>query len=399
MKEVAVIGGGAAGCFAAVCLKRMAPGLHVSLYEAADRPMKKLAVTGGGRCNLTNSFEGVSSLAKVYPRGERLMKRALRAFGVAETLSWFEAEGVRFVLQEDHCYFPASQDAMEIVRTLGAALRREGVTVHAKARLEALEPGWTLRFTDGKVARADAVIVTTGGAPKGIPFLDGLGLDIVPPVPSLFTFTLKSEELRTRMGLVVPAELSIPGTKFRSEGALLLTDWGLSGPAVLKLSSYAARELAERGYEAPLHIKWLPETDVETFLGEQQAAHPQKQLVSTPGPLPRRLWEMLCARAGLRNDIRWAEMGRKSMNRLAAVLSQDAYRIEGRAKFREEFVTCGGVSLSELDLSTLESRRYPGLFFAGEVMDVDAVTGGFNLQAAWTTGYLAANGVKSRLAW
>ena len=399
MEDVAVIGGGAAGCFAAVCLKRMVPQLRVTLFEASERPMSKLAVTGGGRCNLTNSFEGVTSLSKVYPRGERLMKRALKTFGVADTLSWFEAEGVRFVLQDDHCYFPASQDAMEIVRTLASALRREGVEVRTNARLKALEPGWTLHFADGQRVKADAVIVTTGGAPKGIPFLEGLGLEIIPPVPSLFTFKVPSPELRALMGLVVSAQLSIPGTKFRSEGPLLVTDWGLSGPAALRLSSYAARELAERGYEAPLQINWLPETDVEKFLGEQLAAHPQKQLVSTPGPLPRRLWEMLCARAGLRNDIRWAEMGRKSMNRLAAVLSQDAYRIEGRAIFREEFVTCGGVSLSELDLSTLESRRYPGLFFAGEVMDVDAVTGGFNLQAAWTTGYLAANGVKSRLTW
>ena len=399
MEDVAVIGGGAAGCFAAVCLKRMVPQLRVTVYEAADRPMKKLAVTGGGRCNLTNSFEGVTSLSKVYPRGERLMKRALKTFGVADTLSWFEAEGVRFVLQEDHCYFPASQDAMEIVRTLASALRREGVEVRTNARLKALEPGWTLRFADGTLATADAVIVTTGGAPKGIPFLEGLGLEIIPPVPSLFTFKVPSPELRALMGLVVSAQLSIPGTKFRSEGPLLVTDWGLSGPAALKLSSYAARELADSGYQAPLSINWLPEIDVPSLLDSFHATHPQKQVVSTPGPLPRRLWEMLCARAGLRNDIRWAEMGRKSMNRLAAVLSQDAYRIEGRAKFREEFVTAGGVALSEIDLSTLESRKCPGLFFAGEVMDVDAVTGGFNLQAAWTTGYLAANGVKSRLAW
>ena len=172
MEGVAVIGGGAAGCFAAVCLKRMVPQLRVTLFEASERPMSKLAVTGGGRCNLTNSFEGVTSLSKVYPRGERLMKRALKTFGVADTLSWFEAEGVRFVLQDDHCYFPASQDAMEIVRTLASALRREGVEVRTNARLKALEPGWTLRFADGTLATADAVIVTTGGAPKGIPFLE-----------------------------------------------------------------------------------------------------------------------------------------------------------------------------------------------------------------------------------
>ena len=389
--KVAIIGAGAAGSFAAIQIKRMAPETEVHIYEAASRPMKKLALTGGGRCNISNSFEGLRSLSEAYPRGERLMKRALKAFSVQDTLSCFEAEGVKFVLQDDHCYFPASQDAMEIVGTLERALSRSGVHVHCGHRLKSLRPSWELLFDNGVREKADAVLLTTGGAPRGIGFLDSLDIEMVPPVPSLFTFRIRESWLNALMGLVLNAELSIPGTKLRSEGPLLITDWGLSGPAALKLSSYAARYLAENDYRAPLCINWLPEEDVPALLAKHQEEN-SKKLIST-GLLPRRLWDYLCRRAGLREDMRWAECGRKGLNRLSAVLTQDSYQIEGRAEFREEFVTCGGVALKEVDFSTLECKKYPGLFFAGEVLDIDAITGGFNLQAAWSTGWMAAKGV------
>lgn len=386
--KVAIVGGGAAGAFCAVLLKRMAPAFEVDVYEAASRPLKKLALTGGGRCNISNSFEGLRSLSEAYPRGEILMKRALKAFSVRDTLAWFEGEGVRFVLQDDHCWFPESQDAMEIVGCLEKAMARSGVRVHPGARLKDLRPGWEMFFEDGKSTRADAVLVTTGGAPKGITFLSGLDLKMVPPVPSLFTFRLRESGLKELMGLVQEAELSIPGTKFRSGGPLLLTDWGLSGPAALRLSSYAARYLAEHSYKAPLSINWLPGEDVPALLAAHQVTN-SKRLVSK-GLLSRRLWDYLCRRAGLREDMRWGECGRKGLNKLAAVLTQDVYSIDGRAEFREEFVTCGGVDLKEINPATLESRKYPGLFFAGEVLDIDAITGGFNLQAAWSTAALAA---------
>ena len=393
MRKVAVIGAGAAGCFCAAELRRLRPEFRVDVYEAGPRPLAKVAVTGGGRCNLTNSFEGIRNLAEAYPRGDRLMKRLLRVFSQEDTWRWFESAGVPLVLQEDHCVFPRSQDAMDIVHAL---LRRmEGANLLLRTPVSSLIPGLTRNLlVDG--APYDAVVVTTGGAPKGLPMLDGLDLEWVPTVPSLFTFTIRDEGLRSLMGLVVDASVSIPGTAFKADGPLLITDWGLSGPAVLKLSSYAARFLHEAGYQAPLSVNWLGLNEAETreILQETAAGNPRKQVSNTPAAgLQARLWNHLIAKAGLRADIRWAELGSKGLNRLVSTLTQDTYAIAGKTKFREEFVTCGGVALGNLDPATLESKRHPGLYFAGEVLDIDAITGGFNLQAAWTTGAVVARAI------
>ena len=393
MRTIAIIGAGAAGCFCAAELRRMRPDLHVDVYEAGPKPLAKVAITGGGRCNLTNSFEGIRSLSEVYPRGERLMKRLLRVFSQEDTWRWFESAGVPLILQDDHCVFPRSQDAMDIVHAL---LRRmDGVNLRLKTPVSSLIPGLTRNLlVDGEPY--DAVVVTTGGAPKGLPMLDGLGLEWVPTVPSLFTFTIKDEGLRALMGLVVDASVSIPGTSFKADGPLLITDWGLSGPAVLKLSSYAARHLHDAGYKAPLSVNWLnrSEADVRCILQETAGANPRKQLSNTPPEgLQARLWNYLITKAGLRSDIRWAELGSKGFNKLVNVLTQDAYAIEGKTRFREEFVTCGGVALSNVYRATLESKSHPGLYFAGEVLDIDAITGGFNLQAAWTTGAVVARSI------
>ena len=385
MKRIAVIGAGAAGCFCAAELRRRLPDARVDVYEAGPKPLTKVAITGGGRCNLTNSFAGIRNLAEAYPRGDRLMKRLLRQFSHEDTWRWFESAGVPLVLQDDHCVFPQSQDAMDIVRAL---LRRmEGANLLLRTpvhSIQAIQPHY------------DAVVVTTGGAPKGLPMLDGLDLEWVPTVPSLFTFTVRDAGLRSLMGLVVDASVSIPGTAFKAEGPLLMTDWGLSGPAVLKLSSYAARFLHDAGYKAPLTVNWLTLNEAESreLLQETAAGNPRKQVSNTPlAGLQARLWNHLILRAGLRPDIRWAELGSKGLNRLVATLTQDAYEIAGKTKFREEFVTCGGVALGNLDPATLVCKRHPGLYFAGEVLDIDAITGGFNLQAAWTTGAVVARSI------
>ena len=396
MKKIAVIGAGAAGCFCAAELRRRLPEAAVDVFEAGPKPLAKVAVTGGGRCSLTNSFEGIRSLAEAYPRGERLMKRLLRVFSQEDTWHWFESAGVPLVLQEDHCVFPQSQDAMDIVRAL---LRRmEGVNLRLRTPVSSVIPGPSRTLlVDGEPY--DAVVVTTGGAPKGLPLLDGLALEWVPTVPSLFTFTIRDEGLRSLMGLVADASVSIPGSAFKADGPLLITDWGLSGPAVLKLSAYAARYLHENGYEAPLSVNWLAlnEADTRETLQETAAVNPRKQVSNTPpAGLQARLWGHLVHRSGIRPDIRWAELGSKGMNRLVSILTQDAYAIEGKTKFREEFVTCGGVALSNVDPSTLESKKYPGLYFAGEVLDIDAITGGFNLQAAWTTGFTVAQSIAEK---
>ena len=400
MRTIAIIGAGAAGCFCAAELRRMRPDLRVDVFESGPKPLAKVAITGGGRCNLTNSFEGIRSLSEAYPRGDRLMKRLLHVFSQDDTWHWFESAGVPLVLQDDHCVFPRSQDAMAIVH---ARMRRmDGVNLRLRTPVHSIQPpdqvgGDGRLLVDGEPY--DAVVVTTGGAPKGLPMLDGLDLEWVPTVPSLFTFTVKDEGLRALMGLVVDASVSIPGTTFKADGPLLITDWGLSGPAVLKLSSYAARYLHDVGYKAPLSVNWLAvgEAEARGILQRLEAANPRKQVSNSPPEgLQARLWNHLTARAGLRPDIRWAELGSKGFNKLANVLTQDAYAIEGKTKFREEFVTCGGVALSNLDPATLESKTHPGLYFAGEVLDIDAVTGGFNLQAAWTTGAVVARSIAAK---
>ena len=392
MKRIAVIGAGAAGCFCAAELRRRRPAVKVDVYESGPKPLAKVAITGGGRCNLTNSFEGIRSLGEAYPRGERLMKRLLRVFSQEDTWRWFEDAGVPLVLQDGHCVFPRSQDAMDIVHAL---LRRmEGVNLLLRTPVHSIGPDLTV---DGEAY--DAVVVTTGGAPKGLPLLEGLDLEWVPTLPSLFTFTIQDEGLRALMGLVVEATVSIPGTTFKADGPLLITDWGLSGPAVLKLSSYAARHLHDAGYKAPLSVNWLSLSEAETraLLEELSTANPRKQVSNTPpAGLQARLWNYLTVKAGLRPDIRWAELGSKGLNKLVNTLAQDSYTIAGKTKFRDEFVTCGGVALSNLNPATLESKQYPGLYFAGEVLDIDAITGGFNLQAAWTTGYVAAQSIASK---
>lgn len=390
MKRVAIIGAGAAGCFCAAQLRSMAPEMAVTVFEAGSKPLAKVAITGGGRCNLTNDFQGIRSLSEAYPRGERIMKRALMAFSNDDTIRWFSNNGVPCVLQPDHCWFPQSQDAMDVVRCLLRAIK--GADIRLNSRITSIRPA-AENPTRGYIVNGehfDAVVVTTGGAQR-FPFLEGLGLEMVEPVPSLFTFNIQDAGLKALMGLVVEAQIGLQGTSYKAEGALLITDWGLSGPATLKLSSYAARELAEKGYKGTVGINWLNsnENEVRGRLQETSARNPQKQLSNTP-LLQQRLWEHLIGRAGLRPDIRWAELGSKGLNRLTAVLTNDCYPLTGRSKFREEFVTAGGVGLSNVDLNTLECKKHPGLYFAGEVLDIDAITGGFNLQAAWSTGYLCA---------
>ena len=417
--RMAVIGGGAAGCFCAVNAARRLPEAEITLFEAGPKLLAKVAVTGGGRCNITNSFQDVAlngqepgkrRLAEVYPRGDQLMRRALRVFGPEDTLRWFEAEGVRFVVQEDQCVFPESQDAMQIVRTLERCLRQAGVRVRCNApvgRVGVLEDGgFTVEILrqaqddrgQAQEDRFDRVVVCVGGsAQQKLMQLLPDDIEVTPCVPSLYTLKIPDEGLRALMGTVVEgAALSLAGTKFRAEGTLLLTDWGVSGPATLRLSSYAARHLAENGYAGTLLVNWLADTEARAreWVAATAAANPRKQAAGTPPEgLTARLWRHVLQRAGLREDLRWAELGGKGAARLAATLTADAYPIAGRARLKEEFVTCGGVSLNAVDIGTLESKAHPGLFFAGEALDVDAVTGGFNLQAAWSTGFVTACGL------
>ena len=410
--KVAIIGAGAAGCFCAVNLKRNHRDAVVEVFEASSRPLAKVAITGGGRCNLTNSFEGIGNLAEAYPRGDKLMKRVLSVFDHEATMRWFEGEGVRLLTQADHCVFPVSQDAMQIVNTLVVGMERSGIVMHTRHRAMRITPipattdNEAMRYeiafmVDGQrelVRDFDKVIVTTGGSPKrsGIGFLDALDLEINDPVPSLFTFNI-ADPITQLMGAVAEgASVRLAGTKFRSSGPLLITHWGMSGPAILKLSSYAARHLAVNSYKATLLVNWLGEEHNEqtaqTVVRDLIVRNPQKLITSVhPEMLTSRMWTYLIGKCNIPADRRFNELSKKHINVLCAALTNDTYPIDGQSRFKEEFVTCGGVALSNINPNTLEAKKYPGLFFAGEVLDVDAITGGFNLQAAWSMGYVSAN--------
>lgn len=405
--NVAIIGAGAAGCFAAIQIKRNNPKANVTVYEAGIKPLIKVAITGGGRCNLTNSFDGIRSLDEAYPRGARLLKRLFRTFDYKDVYQWFESEGVSLTTQDDECVFPVSQDAIEIVNTLVRLMRSLGVKLITRHRVAAIdhdaEDGeYLLTFSHGDVAKADAVVVTAGGSPqvRGLEMYEKLGLEIVSPVPSLFSLNLeKNHPMTALMGTVVnDVQARLGGTKLSAFGPLLITHWGVSGPAILKLSSYAARILAENDYKAQVAINWFGqanEAEVMSIITEI-AEQNQKKLVSSVWPerFNNRMWCYLIDACGLRQDMRWGELGKKGLNKLVALLTNHTLNIVGKNKYKEEFVTCGGVALSNVNSSTLESKKHPHLYFAGEILDVDAITGGFNLQAAWTMGYVVAEQFK-----
>ena len=407
--RIVIIGAGAAGCFAAIEVKRRCPEAEVTVLEKGTKPLAKVAITGGGRCNLTNSFAEVKSLEQVYPRGFRLLKKLFHHFSPEDAYEWFEREGVRLVTQDDECVFPQSQDAMEIVNKLIYLMNRHGVNtlcgckVAEIAKRDEDSPTYTVTYTKaGKshVIEADRVIVTTGGhpSPSGFDMLKGLDLEIVPPVPSLFSLCISDKSLTALMGTVVEqAQVSLAGTKIKTNGPLLITHWGISGPAVLKLSSHGARILAEKNYQADVMLNWLYEMsndDVHNMLSAYVEKHSAKKITSAyPSALNARLWAHLVQRAKLSVDMRWSELQGKAFNRLLSVLTSDIYHVTGKNRYKDEFVTSGGVSLNCLKHDTLEAKNHPGLYFAGEVTDVDAVTGGFNLQAAWTMGYVVAEAV------
>ena len=398
--DIAIIGGGAAGFMAAIVARRTNPASKVTIFERAQKVLAKVEITGGGRCNVTNNFAAITDMKQAYPRGHKLMKRLMKTFSHEDTYRWFEQHGVPLVTQEDECVFPKAQDSHAIINCLVRQANELGVTIccrHRLVNIHRMEDGrLKLEFENGSHRVFHRTIITTGGSPngRGLQYLAQLGHEIEPPVPSLFTFNIKDRAFCDLMGTVVePVVTTIPGTKLRAKGPLLVTHWGVSGPAVLKLSSYAARLLAENDYKVPLAISWtgeLTRQEVEENLLKLQTANPRKQVATLhPFGLPSRLWVYILSKLDIDAVKPWAEIGRKTLNRMIETLVNDQYTIAGKGAFREEFVTCGGVSLSSVNSKTLESKVCPNLFFAGEVLDIDAITGGFNLQAAWTTGVVA----------
>lgn len=398
--HIAVVGGGAAGFFAAIAAKQTNPEARVTIFERGQKVLAKVLITGGGRCNLTNSFAQITDLKQAYPRGDKMMKRLFNVFSRKDTWQWFEQRGVKLVKQDDECVFPVSQSAQSVVDALTHEAHKLGVEVRTGYAVEAVKQMGNgdiqLLFKVQKPVTVQRAAITTGGSPQAnaLQYLANLGHNIVQPVPSLFTFNIADATFKALMGTVVEGvTVSLVGTKHKATGPLLVTHWGASGPAILKLSSYGARYVHDCGYQFPIAVNWIGLTNSALVAEHLQGivdSNPRKLLTSVhPFGLPTRMWQYILKKTALGADKRWDELGKKGLNKLVESLTNDQYKVTGKGAFREEFVTCGGVSLSDINLNTMESKVCKNLYFAGEVLDVDAITGGFNLQAAWTTGYVA----------
>jgi len=397
-KNIAIIGGGAAGFFAAISAKEHHPEAEVTIFEKSQKVLVKVKVSGGGRCNVTNGCSDIDELIKAYPRGGKKLKWPFKTFNTTDTVKWFEDRDVPLTLQDDGCYFPVSQNSQSVIDALTKECRTKKINILTGKGVEELIPKGDqieLKFKDETLV-FDKVILASGGSPKtsGLDWLKNLGHTIEDCVPSLFTFNMPNESVKELMGIVKEEVITtIQGTKLKSDGPLLITHWGMSGPAILKLSAFGARILNEKNYDFKVLVNWTNEPKIDKVVAEIEKIvriHPNKLLPNfKPYGIKERLWLHLLDRSGQAHTKRWEELGKKGFNKLIETLTNDTYEVKGKTTFKEEFVTCGGVSLDDINMATMASRVIKNLYFAGEVMDVDAITGGYNFQAAWTTGFIA----------
>lgn len=401
-QKLIVIGGGAAGFFCAVNAARMRPDLQVLMLEKTGKVLQKVKISGGGRCNVTHACPDIEYLLQHYPRGKNFLKKLFYSFGPADTIEWFQSRGVQLKTEADGRMFPITNDSQTIINTLLQDLNRFGVQLqyHTDVKKIYQESGIFCIETNQGILKADYVCIASGGYPKSFLFewIKQTGHNIASPVPSLFTFNMPGNSLCALMGVAVnPVKIHIAGSSFKQEGPLLITHWGISGPVVLKLSAWAARHLAEKNYQFQIVINWIPAfttSSLQAYWLELQQQNARQRIYSkNPFNLPNRLWQYFLKEAVIPETNNWASINTKQKNALIQLLTQFSCNIQGKTTFKEEFVTSGGIVLSEINPATMESRLLPGLFFAGEVTDVDGVTGGFNFQYAWSSGYVAAQSV------
>ncbi len=422
--QIILIGGGAAGFFAAIACAERNPAARVRMLERGKEVLQKVKVSGGGRCNVTHACFDPKELVKHYPRGGAALLGPFHRFGPAETVEWFESRGVRLKTEADGRMFPVSDRSQTIMDCLTHAAQNAGVEVLTGQNVTEIlppteaNPLWSIQTQGGEQIFASKLFVGSGSNARIWEMLAGMGHTVVPPVPSLFTFNIKDARIQGLEGLSVPlakakmldnaeygirnteclpvplAKAKLSGNKLSAEGPLLITHWGMSGPAILKLSAWGARQLHDCDYRFSLEINWLgnrslPET--EEFLKAEKARSARKTVDSTNPfeAIPKRLWKNLVAAAGIAEDLRWADLNKEKSRNLAQQLSAGVFSVDGKSTYKQEFVTAGGIRLDEVNFKTFESKLLPGLFFAGEVLDIDAVTGGFNFQAAWTGGWIA----------
>ncbi len=410
-QQLVVIGGGAAGFFCAINAARLNPALKVTIVEKSNKVLSKVKVSGGGRCNVTHDCIEIGELIKRYPRGQNFLKKAFHWFSTKDTIQWFSERGVTLKIEADGRMFPVTNTSQTIIDCLLKEATKYGVVIKlgfdvtsiellSEVSVEHSTSVMELKATNSKSITCNYLCIASGGYPKAIQFewLKKIGHTIESPVPSLFTFNIPNHSITQLMGVSVEqAQIKIVGSKLSNSGPLLITHWGLSGPAVLKLSAYGARELSSTNYHFKILVNWLMQYNEQTLKDEWQ--HLRQQYSSNkihnknPFGLPNRLWTYLVASSDINENLRWADVNSKQQNQLIKNLTAQEFEVKGKTTFKEEFVTCGGIKLSEVDANTMQSKMAPNIYFAGEVLDIDGITGGFNFQNAWTSGWIAAKAI------
>ncbi len=405
-KKLIIIGGGAAGFFCAIEAAHNNPSLSITIIEKQANVLQKVKVSGGGRCNVTHACFSNAELVKKYPRGASFLKKAFAHFTTTNTIEWFRDKGIILKTEADGRMFPSTDTSQTIIDCLLKEVSKYGIHLQLKTSVESIQKtkqGFRIELKNKEVMEADFVVVATGGFPKieQYHWLTDLGHSIENPVPSLFTFNCPNKNLHELMGLSIPnASVKIIGSKLQEQGSVLITHWGLSGPAILRLSAWGARELAQKEYHFQIAINWINMPESELRLTWNSIRNLQSSNVlgnKNPFGLPNRLWDYILTCCTIDPKTKWGELQMKEQNKLMHHLTAHELEVKGKTTFKEEFVTCGGIKLNEIDASTMESKLVPNLFFAGEIMDVDGITGGFNFQHAWTSGYLAANGISKKI--
>jgi len=402
IKRVAIIGGGAAGFFAALHLAELDPKCEVNIFEKSTQLLSKVKVSGGGRCNVTHACFDTRALVQFYPRGQKQLAGPFKRFSPIDTIEWFKERGVALKTEADGRMFPTTDSSQTIINCFLDEAKNLGVRIHTqKALVSFLADGskWSLEFSDSTSGIFDALLIASGSSELIWNQLKLFGIKIDETAPSLFTFNIKDMNLQELSGTSIEhTSLKIQGTKLKGEGPLLITHWGMSGPAILKLSAWGALDLKALNYNFTLSISFLPEENDRTLLDQLKSirAKESRKQVNSFSPfdvLSKRLWNYILGKADITQQLNWADISNKELQRLMEELIHASYKVSGKSTFKDEFVTCGGISLDEINFKTYEALRFPGLFFAGEVVNVDAITGGFNFQHAWTSGWLAAEGI------
>jgi hypothetical protein len=400
MYDVLIVGGGAAGFFAAVTLAEKNPELTIAILERGKEVLTKVSVSGGGRCNVTHAVFVPNDLVKFYPRGEKELRSPFHQFCTGDTIEWFENHGVELKIEDDGRMFPvtdSSQTIIDCFLTVAKKFKVEVLIGHSVQSLFQAENSWKVE-THQQTFRCKNLVLTTGSNPKIWEMLQNLGHTIVPPVPSLFTFNIKDSRIKDLMGVSALASVKVQNSKLASSGPLLITHWGMSGPGILRLSAWGARELNDKNYQFILEVNWLYEMtleEIESQLKNLKMSQAKKVVgKKSPFEFPNRLWESLVLAAGISADNKWADLSKLQLQNLTNQLGAGNFQVNGKSTFKEEFVTAGGINLKEVNFKTMESKLFPNLYFAGEILNVDAITGGFNFQHAWTSGFIVSESIK-----